>query len=159
MRHVPLYFGFWSFDGEKECLVTFSYSEKKVKKLTYCGVFKFLKNFEVFGTWQITVCSGVISNQLKLKHWRKWRNSIKIYLLNSRSEMQTTIREKIYLLFLLNRKRSDIIKKKKQKVNFTFRCFLLLLILHVLFTYCSYYSIYCLLDITCRCILLSHCCR
>lgn len=131
MRHVPLYFGFWSFDGEKECLVTFSYSEKKVKKLTYCGVFKFLKNFEVFGTWQITVCSGVISNQLKLKHWRKWRNSIKIYLINSRSQMQMTI---------------------------TFRCFLLLLILHVLFTYCSYYSIYCLLDITCRCILLSHCC-
>lgn len=58
---------------------------------------------------------------------------------------------------LLNRKRSNIIKKQ-QKVNFIFRCFLLLLILHVLFTYCSYYSIYCLLDITCRCILLSHCC-
>lgn len=58
---------------------------------------------------------------------------------------------------LLNRKRSDIIKKQ-QKVNFTFRCFLLLLILHALFTCCSYYSIYCLLDITCRCILLSHCC-
>lgn len=131
MHHVPLYFGLWSFDGEKEYLVTFSYSEKKVKTLTYCGVFKFLKNFEVFGTWQITVCSGIISNQLKLKHWRKWRNSIKIYLLNSRSQMQMTI---------------------------TFRCFLLLLILHALFTCCSYYSIYCLLDITCRCILLSHCC-